>query len=65
MFSTILVTQYSSIIFRKDPVSLNLAQFKIIQAPHWVPKMLHSSFEIIVILCLRYTELTRHLAGPG
>ena len=28
---------------RKDSVSHNLAQSKIIQAPHWVPKMLHST----------------------
>ena len=32
---------------KKDPVSLSLAQFKIIQAPHWVPKMLHSRLKLL------------------
>ena len=30
---------------KKDSVSLSLVQFKIIQAPHWAPKMLHSILE--------------------
>ena len=31
----------------EDPVSLHLAQLKIIQAPHWVPKMLHSRLKLL------------------
>ena len=32
---------------REDPVSLHLAQFKIIQAPHWAPKVLHSRLKLL------------------
>ena len=47
---------------KKDSVSLSLVEFKIIQVPYWVPKMLHSNLKL---LCLRYTEFTRYLAVPG
>ena len=32
---------------KKDSVSLSLAQFKIIQAPHRAPKMLHSRLKLL------------------
>ena len=32
---------------KKDSVSLSLVQFKIIQVPYWVPKMLHSRLKLL------------------
>ena len=31
---------------KEDSVSPNFAQFRNIRAPHWAPKMLHSSLEL-------------------
>ena len=47
---------------KKDSVSLSLVQFKIIQAPTLGTI---NVTPYIGMMCLRYTELTRHLAGPG
>ena len=38
------LSQYN---IKEDSVSLSLVQFKIIQAPHWVPKMLHSRLKML------------------
>ena len=65
MFSATLINTNDTLIkynIEIDSASFSLVQSKMLQGPTLGAK---NVTQYMVMLCLRYTELTRHLAGPG
>ena len=65
MFSATLMNTNDTLTkynIKIDSASFSLVQFKMLHGPSLGAK---NVTQYMVMLCLRYTELNRHLAGPG